>query len=86
MSLDAASRSTTGAVVVHAATAALRSVPVTRPFGELLRRRSVGVRDLFHGNLIDDDWRWAEPDVLRQAPGADIPLAAYGTSMRTADA
>ncbi|MCH5642762.1 GPI inositol-deacylase [Gordonia sp. ABSL49_1] len=75
---------------VHAATAALRSVPVTRPFGELLRRRSVGVRDLFHGNLIDDDWRWAEPDVLRQAPGADIPLAPgvrhlYATASVTRD-
>lgn len=75
---------------VHMSTAALRFTPVTRPFGEFLRRRSVGVRDLFHGNLIDDDWRWAEPDVLRQKPGAAIPLVEgvrhlYATASVTRD-
>ncbi|AFA73458.1 PGAP1 family protein [Gordonia polyisoprenivorans VH2] len=61
---------------VHAASSALRMLSVTRPFGELLRRRSAGVRDLFHGNVIAEDGPSADPDGWWQAPGADVPLLA----------
>ncbi|OUC77184.1 esterase/lipase family protein [Gordonia lacunae] len=59
---------------VHLATNALRRTPVTRPIGSLLRRRSAGVRDLFHGSLTDDDWIGHDPDAWSQPPGADVPL------------
>ncbi len=61
---------------VHLATNALRRTPVTRPIGSLLRRRSAGVRDLFHGSLTDDDWVGQDPDAWSQPPGADVPLLA----------
>ncbi|MGC4932275.1 esterase/lipase family protein [Gordonia sp. DT30] len=59
---------------VHAATSALRALTVTRPFGDLLRRRSAGVRDLFHGNILADDGPDDDPDGWWRAPGADVPL------------
>ncbi|WP_439030830.1 esterase/lipase family protein [Gordonia terrae] len=59
---------------VHLATNALCRMPVTRPIGSLLRRRSAGVRDLFHGSLTDDDWVGHDPDAWSQPPGADVPL------------
>ncbi|MGV9711360.1 esterase/lipase family protein [Gordonia sp. NPDC003424] len=59
---------------VHAATTALRTTPVTRPFGNLLGRRSAGVRDLFHGTLTDDGWLGRDPDALRQSRVADLEL------------
>ncbi|OCW84779.1 hypothetical protein A8M60_09010 [Nocardia farcinica] len=61
---------------VHLATNALNRTPVTRPIGSLLRRRSAGVRDLFHGSLTDDDWIGHDPDAWSQPPGADVPLLA----------
>lgn len=62
---------------VHAASSALRALSVTRPFGELLRRRSAGVRDLFHGTVIADANAGADdPDGFWQAPGADVALLA----------
>ena len=61
---------------VHLATNALNRTPVTRPIGSLLRRRSAGVRDLFHGSLTDDDWTGHDPDAWSQPPGADVPLLA----------
>lgn len=53
---------------VDHASAALRSVSVTRPFGHLLRRRSAGVRDLQHGTLVDPT---ADPASRRYR---DVPL------------
>ncbi|MFW0794812.1 alpha/beta hydrolase [Gordonia sp. CPCC 205515] len=59
---------------VHAATTVLRTTPATRPLGNLLGRRSAGVRDLFHGTLTDDGWLANEPDALRQKRAADLEL------------
>ncbi|MXP24275.1 alpha/beta fold hydrolase [Gordonia sp. HNM0687] len=59
---------------VHAASSALHSVPATRPISNLLRRRSAGVRDLFHGNLTATDWANQERDSWQHPPGADVPL------------
>ena len=59
---------------VHFAAGALRSVSVTAPFGNLLGRRSAGVRDLFHGSLVDDDWSGRDPDAFRQHPATAVPL------------
>lgn len=59
---------------VHAATALLRRVPESRPIGNLLHRRSSGIRDLHAGSLVDEDWRDRDLDALRQAAISEVPL------------
>jgi pimeloyl-ACP methyl ester carboxylesterase len=59
---------------VHLATAALRRIPESRPLGNLLHRRSGGIRDLHAGSLVDEDWRDRDLDALRQAAISEVPL------------
>ena len=59
---------------VHYAAHALHAVPETRPFARFLRRRSAGIRDLRHGSLVDRDWDGCDPDALRAAAIAEVPL------------
>ncbi|KAA0021725.1 esterase/lipase family protein [Antrihabitans cavernicola] len=60
--------------LVHFASAGLNVLPETRPFGRLLRRRSVGIRDLRQGSLVDGDWDGREVDALSKAVLQDVPL------------
>ena len=64
---------------VHAASAALASLPETRMLANLLRRRSAGIRDLRQGSLVDEDWRDRDPDALRAAACKEVPLLACAT-------
>jgi pimeloyl-ACP methyl ester carboxylesterase len=64
---------------VHWASAALHSVPETRPFARFLRRRSAGIRDLRQGSLVDADWRGCDPDALRAAACQEVPLLEGAT-------
>jgi hypothetical protein len=64
---------------VHIAAAALAAVPETRPFADLLRRRSGGIRDLRGGSLVDEDWRGRDPDALRAAAYREVPLLEGAT-------
>lgn len=59
---------------VHYAAHGLDRLPETRPVARLLRRRSGGIRDLRHGSLVDEDWRDRDPDELRAAAWAEVPL------------
>jgi len=59
---------------VHVLSAGLARLPETRPFANFLRRRSSGIRDLRQGSLVDEDWRDSDPDALRGAACAEIPL------------
>ena len=59
---------------VHYAAHALHAVPETRPFARFLRRRSAGIRDLRQGSLVDRDWEGCDPDALRAAACAEVPL------------
>jgi len=59
---------------VHVASAALHALPETRPFGAFLRRRSAGIRDLRQGSLVDEDWDGRDPEALRAAACAEVPL------------
>jgi pimeloyl-ACP methyl ester carboxylesterase len=59
---------------LHIAAWVLHALPETRPFARLLRRRSAGIRDLRHGSLVDADWTGCEPDALRAAAIAEVPL------------
>ena len=59
---------------VHYASAALGVAPETRPFAGFLRRRSAGIRDLRSGSLVDEDWQGRDPEALRAAACAEVPL------------
>jgi hypothetical protein len=59
---------------VHYASAALGAAPETRPFAGFLRRRSAGIRDLRSGSLVDEDWEGRDPEALRAAACAEVPL------------
>jgi hypothetical protein len=58
----------------HRAAHALWQLPETRPFGNFLRRRSSGIRDLNLGSLVDEDWRDRDRDELRLAACQEVPL------------
>jgi len=62
------------AQAVHYAGWALHAVPETRPFGNLLRRGSAGIRDLRHGSLVDEDWVGRDPHALRAAACREVPF------------
>jgi pimeloyl-ACP methyl ester carboxylesterase len=64
---------------VHLLSAGLARLPETRPFANFLRRRSGGIRDLRQGSLVDQDWRDCDPDALRGAACAEIPLLEGAT-------
>jgi pimeloyl-ACP methyl ester carboxylesterase len=64
---------------VHWASAALHSLPETRPVAGFLRRRSAGIRDLRQGSLVDADWIDHDPDALRAAACQEVPLLEGAT-------
>jgi pimeloyl-ACP methyl ester carboxylesterase len=64
---------------VHFISAGLAALPETRPFANFLRRRSGGIRDLRQGSLVDEDWRDCDPDALRAAACAEVPLLEGAT-------
>jgi pimeloyl-ACP methyl ester carboxylesterase len=64
---------------VHYASAALSALPETRPFGNFLRRRSAGIRDLRQGSLVDEDWLDRDLDALRAEACTEVPLLAGAT-------
>jgi len=64
---------------VHVLSAGLATLPETRPFANFLRRRSGGIRDLRQGSLVDQDWRGRDPDALRAAACAEVPLLEGAT-------
>jgi pimeloyl-ACP methyl ester carboxylesterase len=59
---------------VHRLTAHLARLPETRPLARLLTLRSVGIKDLRRGTLVEADWTGRDLDAL--APGAHthVPL------------
>jgi pimeloyl-ACP methyl ester carboxylesterase len=64
---------------VHWASAALHSLPETRPLAAFLRRRSAGIRDLRQGSLVDADWLDRDPDALRVEACEEVPLLEGAT-------
>ena len=47
---------------------------ITRPFADVLNRRSVGIKDLRFGSLRDADWQGADLDALLANRPGDVPL------------
>lgn len=59
---------------VHVATAALALTPETRPFANLLARRSAGIRDLIHGSITEDEGHASYADRFDVGAAMDISV------------
>ncbi len=57
---------------VNVASSALRAVPETRPFANMLNRRSVGIKDLRYGYLVDECWRDQDCDAFLRNAGREV--------------
>jgi pimeloyl-ACP methyl ester carboxylesterase len=57
-------------------TALLNLVGETRPFATVLAARSVGIKDLRYGNLVEVDWSGHDPDAVLTNTRTDLPLHA----------
>jgi pimeloyl-ACP methyl ester carboxylesterase len=60
--------------VVHAASCALASLPETRSLAQALNRRSVGIKDLRHGYLLEEDWTGHDPDAFIRRAAREVPF------------
>lgn len=60
----------------HALDIAMHKIPYTQPlaFG---RRRSAGIKDLRHGDLLDEDWQGHNPDQHRPDTRRLVPLLPH---------
>jgi pimeloyl-ACP methyl ester carboxylesterase len=64
----------------------LATLPETRPFATYFNRRSVGIKDLRYGSVIEDDWRDFDPDerlVDRVSPASLLDGVAYSMASAT---
>lgn len=59
---------------VHRLTARLTRLPETRPLARLLTLRSVGIKDLRHGTLVEADWSGRDLDALTPGEHTHVPL------------
>ncbi|SOE03706.1 lipase family alpha/beta hydrolase [Blastococcus haudaquaticus] len=59
---------------VHRLAAGLARVPETRPLARLLSLRSVGIKDLRHGTLVEADWTDRDLDAIGPATHTRVPL------------
>jgi pimeloyl-ACP methyl ester carboxylesterase len=64
----------------------LARLPETRPFAAWLNRRSVGIKDLRYGALLEEDWVGFDPDELLTdhcTEAALLPGVAYSVASAT---
>ena len=59
---------------VHRLTAQLDRLPETRPLARLLTLRSVGIKDLRRGTLVEADWTGRDLDALTPGAHTHVPL------------
>jgi hypothetical protein len=59
---------------VHRLAGQLARLPETRPLARLLSLRSVGIKDLRHGTLVEADWTDRDLDALGPAEHTHVPL------------
>src|SRR3954463_9225101 len=59
---------------VHALTHTLARLPETRPLANVLALRSVGIKDLRRGTVVDDDWADRDLDAREPARHTHVPL------------
>ncbi len=58
---------------------ALGALDVTRPLGRIVNGRSVGIKDLRFGYLVEEDWRGKDLDALLENDRHDIPFLDSAT-------
>lgn len=51
----------------------LRAAPETRPWGEMVNARSVGIKDLRFGSIAEEDWDGHDPDEFLRDRRTDVP-------------
>lgn len=64
----------------------LGRLPETRPFATWLNRRSVGIKDMRYGALLEEDWLGHDPDELlhdRCTPATLLPGVLYSVASAT---
>jgi pimeloyl-ACP methyl ester carboxylesterase len=64
----------------------LDRLPETRPFASWLNQRSVGIKDMRYGALLEQDWLGHDPDELltdRCTPAQLLPGVAYSVASAT---
>lgn len=74
---------------VSAGTRRLARLPETRPFAVWLNRRSVGIKDLRHGAVLEDDWSGFDADEClddRCTPAQLLPGVDYSVVSATLSA
>jgi hypothetical protein len=59
---------------VHRLAGQLARLPETRPLARLLSLRSVGIKDLRRGTLVEQDWSGRDLDALLPGPHTHVPL------------
>jgi pimeloyl-ACP methyl ester carboxylesterase len=59
---------------VHRLTHALARLPETRPLSRVLAARSVGIKDLGRGTLVEADWTGRDLDAAAPAAHTHVPL------------
>jgi pimeloyl-ACP methyl ester carboxylesterase len=64
---------------VHVIDWAMRRVPEAEPIGRILAHRSVGVKDLRFGSLVEDDWRGQDIDAFLDNRCAEVPFLPNAT-------
>jgi pimeloyl-ACP methyl ester carboxylesterase len=52
----------------------LRVTPESRPLADFLDARSVGIKDLRFGAIVEEDWLGADPDALLHNTVGKVPL------------
>ena len=60
--------------VVNAVAWSLRKVPETRPLADVVNARSVGIKDLRFGSLLEDDWTDVDLDGFLTGRAAEVPF------------
>jgi hypothetical protein len=64
----------------------LARLPETKPYATWLNRRSVGIKDLRYGAVLEDDWSGFDADELlndRVTPATMLPGVAYSVASAT---
>ena len=60
--------------VANAVAWGLRIAPETQPLADFINGRSVGIKDLRFGAIVENDWRGADPNALLHDTVGDHPL------------
>lgn len=64
---------------VHVIDWVMRRIPEAEPLGRILANRSVGVKDLRFGSLVEDDWRDQDMDAFLANRCAEVPFLPKAT-------